>query len=107
SILIESLPDPEIFELSGGGNSCNNTANFSFDLSGSQNGVTYYLYNGNNLVSMQAGTGQALSFGPTSIPGSYHLQAAFTGTSCFVLMNGEAVISSSESPQITTGPMQS
>lgn len=107
SILIENLPDPVIFEFSGGGNSCNNTANFSFELSGSQNGVTYYLYNEGNLVFMQEGTGQALSFGPTSIPGSYHLQAAFTGTSCFVIMNGEAVISSSESPQITTGPMQS
>lgn len=107
SILIETIPFPEIFNFEGGGSSCSNNESFSFSLSGSQVGVTYYLYNNDNLMLIKEGTGQAMLFGQSAIAGNYFIKATFSESDCFVAMNGVASIDILEKPFLTMGAMQS
>lgn len=49
--------------------------NYTIQLSGSDNGVTYKLYRGATLVNSQVGTGGVISFTNNSIAGTYSVEA--------------------------------
>jgi hypothetical protein len=95
---------PEIFDVTGGGNYCAGSNGVVVGLAGSQDGVIYQLHKDGNEVSQQLGTGAAISFGH-QLEGSFSVTAFFPGT-CFILMNGVAIVSVQNPPSAQAGPGQ-
>ena len=92
SITITVNPDPQVFNISGGG-LIPADGNTSIKLDGSENGVTYTLCINNiptNLI--KEGTGEALTFENLTSIGIYTISATFPETNCDQLMNGEIEI---------------
>jgi len=78
---------PAAFAVSGGGGFCQGGSGVSIDLSNSQIGVNYSLYNssGNTGVNFN-GNGAAISFGNYSIPDDYFIIATDLINGCQSLM---------------------
>jgi len=86
-------PSPDLFNVAGGGAYCGGGTGFEITLDGSQSGVDYYLYvDGNDLGLVVPGTGNPLSFGIHSFPGTYTVLAIDTTTGCDSWMTGSADI---------------
>ncbi len=93
SVFVKVYPNPQTFNLTGGGDVCAGSGGMEIQLSGSQQGVTYLLYrNQNQLVTTTEGTGNSFSFGMFSSSGTYTSLAKKTGAGCEQPMNGSAVI---------------
>lgn len=90
------------FEVTGSGSYCQNTGGLPVELSGSEIGVTYTLYNGETPVTPSVpGTGAAISFG-NQLAGTYTVQGNITGSfNGTMAMTGSAVIT--EDPIVTPG----
>ncbi len=83
---------PTVYTVSGGGDYCAGGAGLPVMLSGSQVGVTYYLYNGAALAGTLPGTGGSLNFGNQLVGGSYTVVAVDQTTFCTSNMAGNAAI---------------
>jgi hypothetical protein len=79
---------PTAFAVTGGGGYCSDAAGVAVGLSGSQNNVSYQLYNGATVSgSAVAGNGSAISFG-NKTAGTYSVMATNTITGCMMEMTG-------------------
>ena len=99
---IHIIPKPEIFEMTGGGIYYPGGDPVPVGLSGSQVNIIYKLrkdavYTGINIV----GTGQPISFGAFTEPGSYSVVAKVDGADCIEEMAGNAVITLGGGPPET------
>ena len=83
SAVVNVLPLPAPFTLTGGGIYCAGGSGVHIGLSGSQTGVNYQLYFGTTTFgSPFAGTGSAIDFGLIAIAGTYKVIATNTTTTC-------------------------
>ena len=89
--LLVSIPLPQAFNMTGGGNFCPGSSGIPVGLDGSELGVGYQLKrNGSNIGSPVAGTGNPISFGNQNQVGTYTAEGTnITGTTP---MNGQAVL---------------
>lgn len=107
SVYITVKTTPEIFNLSGGGETCANLSGPSLTLSGSEIDVYYVLKNSDQeILQIKAGTGMPLSFNPIAVSGSYQAQAIHIGTSCAEVMEGNPQIFVHPIPTANTGENQ-
>ncbi|WP_298118827.1 T9SS sorting signal type C domain-containing protein [Flavobacterium sp.] len=98
--------EPIAYNVTGGGAICS-TSTTSVSLSGSQLGINYQLKrDGNNVGSVVAGTGSAISFTNLSTAGTYTVEATNNNGTCNLLlaMTGSAIISVINPATITTQP---
>jgi hypothetical protein len=80
--------------VTGGGNYCTGGTGVSVTLDGSENNVTYQLYQGSTAIgSAQAGTGSMLSLGTYTAAGTYSVLATDVTTTCTNAVTGTANIS--------------
>ena len=86
---ISITSNPEIFNLTGGGNYCTGNSAPAILLSGSQLNVNYQLQlNAGNAGTPLSGTGSTLNFGSQPLSGNYSVVATYIPTSCTATMNG-------------------
>jgi len=90
------------FKVTGSGSYCQNTGGLPVELSGSEVGVTYTLFNGTTpMIPAVQGTGAAISFG-NQLAGTYTVEGNIAGSYNGTLaMSGSAVIT--EDPIVTPG----
>lgn len=90
---------PAVYTLASSASGyCEGGAGVLFNLSGSQSGVTYRLYNGTTPVSgVTTGTGSSINFGLKTLAGSYSVLATNVLNGCTTVMTG--------SPSITVNPL--
>lgn len=94
-------PSPIAYNVTGGGTYCVGESGVAVDLSNSQIGVNYQLYNGAALMgSPVSGTGAAVSFGLQTMAGTYTVVATNTATGCTAPMSGNTFVSISVVPSI-------
>lgn len=104
SVLIEPLPQPAVFEISGGGGFCAGTEIPELMLSGSEAEVVYTLYyNGLETAISLIGTGFELSFEMNLGAGNYQVFATIPGSSCSRQMNGTASLIWNAIPEVFAG----
>jgi len=104
SVLIEPLPQPAAFEVSGGGSFCAGTEIPELLLSGSEAEVVYTLYyNGVETAVNRIGTGFELSFEMNLGAGNYQVFATISGSSCSRQMNGTASLAWNAIPEVFAG----
>jgi hypothetical protein len=95
--LVSACINHTLYTVSGGG--CNSGP---VNLSGSQVGVDYQLYNGVTTVgSVVAGTGSAIAFGTQSSAGVYSVKTIGDATYCATTMTGSAIITTIPTPVIS------
>lgn len=71
-----NCPPPTEYTVTGGGTFCRGELGITVGLTGSQTGVTYYLYvNGQSTGTFQVGTGNPISFGLQREEGVYTVEA--------------------------------
>lgn len=93
SATIFTNPLPLAFVVSGGGAYCSGGAGLVINLSGSEVGVNYQLYNGLVPTGLSiAGTGSPISFPAQTASGSYTVIATNATTTCVSNMTGSATI---------------
>ena len=97
-------PTPTAYDVIGSGEYCAGTPIVNVQLDGSQNGVTYYLYNGSTIVSTVTSTGGPFGFG-TQTAGTYSVLGTYTLTGCSNSMIGVSVITEDAVPGPITGPI--
>jgi len=86
-------PDPEIFQMTGGGVVVPGGPGVPVGLSGSQVNVIYKLYRNSVYTGISVvGTGQPLGFGLMTEPGHYNATGRMDGTDCIVEMSGIAIV---------------
>lgn len=93
------LPNPDKFDLLGGGTFCEGTGGVEVYLEGSENSVKYDLYqDGNAYITNIDGDGDSISFGNITADGTYTAYA--TGDNgCSVRMSGTAVVDMEPLPE--------
>ncbi|PQJ12553.1 hypothetical protein CJD36_002055 [Flavipsychrobacter stenotrophus] len=93
SVTVSIDPLPTVYNTTGGGNYCAGGTGVAINLSNSQTGVNYQLFNGSSPVGAPvAGTGSGISFGLQTAAGTYAVSATNATTSCTSNMNGFPVI---------------
>ena len=91
TVVINALP--VAFTITGGGNYCTGGTGVTVGLSGSTLGILYQLYKGTLPVGPSlAGTGAAISFGPQTAAGVYHVVATNPATTCTNTMSSTVTI---------------
>jgi hypothetical protein len=92
--MVNAIPLPVTYSLTGGGNYCSTGLGLHVGLSGSDAGTQYQLYHSATaLGSTVTGTGSAVDFGLFTGAGSYTVVATNGGTlACNSNMSGTAVI---------------
>ncbi|RYE16150.1 MAG: hypothetical protein EOP51_26335, partial [Sphingobacteriales bacterium] len=94
-------PLPVAFNVTGGGAYCSGGSGAPIGLSGSQNGVSYQLYNGASTVGTPVtGTGSAISFGNQTANGTYTVTASNTSTLCSNSMTGSVMVTINPLPAV-------
>ena len=83
---------PTQYNVTGGGPYCAGGLGVPVGLSGSDTGITYYLYNGSSPFGSLAGTGSSLSYGDMTIGGTYSVLATNNITGCNNNMLDTAVV---------------
>jgi len=82
---------PEIFTVEGGGSYCIGGAGSEITLNGSETGINYELFLGENTTSVTVeGTGEMISFGMQTDTGYYAVQAG--NDFCTIGMSGEVQV---------------
>jgi len=101
SVIIEEIPNPTLFNLSGGGAYCVGGSGPSITLSGSQLNVNYQLKkNGANEGAPLAGTGSAIIWNNLTA-GVYTVEAVSSiPPYCPLMMNGTVNITTSVNPTV-------
>lgn len=107
-IQVREIPSPKVFNITGGGpyynqpgpgTHCEGSDGVAIGLSGSEIGVRYQLkHNGENLNVPIAGTGDPLSFGFVTEPGTYTIEAYTIIGGCPSKMNGSIKVTVLPSP---------
>ncbi|HET7115027.1 MAG TPA: T9SS type A sorting domain-containing protein [Hanamia sp.] len=94
---------PAVFNVSGGGSRCSNGSGVGIFLSGSEIGVNYQLQrDGGPVGSIASGNGsKKLSF-IVSTAGTYTIKATNATTNCTMVMNGSAIVTINQAPQVFT-----
>ena len=97
---------PVAFNVTGTAAFCSGGTGTPVGLSGSQPGFTYQLFRGANaLGTPMPGTGEAISFGNQSTPGTYTVVATNVATpACTAPMTGSAVLTQNPTPDATATP---
>jgi hypothetical protein len=96
-------PQPNQYDVTGGGSYCAGGTGVGVTLSGSQIGVNYRLYRGTLPVgSPVAGTGGTLSFGNQIAAGDYTVIATNATTTCTRSMAGAATVVINNLPVVYT-----
>ncbi len=97
SVAVNALP--ELYTLSSSASGyCAGGNGVTFNLSGSQNGVSYTLYNGTTPSGAAVvGTGSGVSFGLRTPAGAYKVVATSMSNGCTIDMNG--------TPSVTINPL--
>ncbi len=91
TVVINALP--AAYTITGGGNYCAGGTGVNVGLSGSATGVLYQLYVGSITAGTPiAGTGGAISFGPQTTAGIYHIIATNPASGCTNMMSGTITI---------------
>lgn len=86
-------PLPNVHAVTGGGAYCVGGAGMPVDLSTSDVGFDYQLYNGITPVGAPvSGTGSTLSFGSQTAAGTYTVRSTDMTTGCMSVMSGSAII---------------
>ncbi|MEI6683537.1 MAG: PKD domain-containing protein [Bacteroidota bacterium] len=101
-------PLPAAFNVTGGGEYCSGGTGLPVGLSGSQNGISYQLFN--NLLPMGMpviGNGNPVAFGIMTAGGNYTVIATNTVTTCTNAMTGSAQIVINPLPTSNAGVDQS
>ncbi|MDH5603739.1 MAG: gliding motility-associated C-terminal domain-containing protein, partial [Cyclobacteriaceae bacterium] len=94
-------PPPTAFTVTGGGSICEGSGNtVPIGLDGSQSGLNYVLYRGTSTVETVVGTGGALNFSPTDIPGDYSVEVV-RSAGCANVMNGSVSVVIDPSPVLS------
>lgn len=92
-------PQPDQFNVAGGGAACSGSAGVAVTLSGSESGMVYRLYNGATVVGAPvSGTGAAISFGAQSVAGTYSVVGINPATGCIKPMAGNANVQINAQP---------
>jgi len=104
SIFVNSLPG--VFSLQGGGAYCFNYGGKEITLNNSELETSYYLYQDQNMVGEQLGTGHSFSFGTFEEEAIYSAIAISNATNCSSEQNGEIQISINELPIAEAGQNQ-
>jgi hypothetical protein len=102
-----TVPAPGvIYNVTGGGAGCAGESSFPVGLSGSDSGVTYFLYT-NGLPTGQSvnGTGSAITFGPQETTATYTALGSNNTTLNVGWMAGDAAVTVLAAPSITTEPI--
>jgi uncharacterized protein YjdB len=98
-----SCTTPTAFTVSGTGSYCAGGSGVTINLSGSQTGVNYQLYNGAATVgSPVAGTGSGISFGSQTAAATYSATATTATGGCVANMTGSATVSINPAPVAQT-----
>ncbi len=93
SVTVVINPLPVSYTITGGGNYCTGGTGVNVGLSGSVTGVLYQLYVGSIAAGTPvAGTGGAISFGPQTTAGTYHIIATNPATGCTNMMSGTITV---------------
>jgi gliding motility-associated-like protein len=93
------VSEPEIFNVTGGGNYCPGTNGNIVSLSGSEPGVTYVLFFDGTPVDTVVGAGGPINFAPQTGVGNYTITASrFAG--CVSTMYGAVSIGQFPLPQV-------
>ncbi len=106
SALVIVDPLPTVFAVTGGGNYCAGGTGVHVGLSGSNNTISYQLYNTGALSGGPAlGTGLSIDFGLETTTGNYTVVATNTSTGCKSTMAGSqnVGINSLPTPFIVSG----
>ncbi|MBK9256194.1 MAG: cadherin-like domain-containing protein [Saprospiraceae bacterium] len=107
SFTVTVAPPPTAFIVTGGGSRCDVDPGFVINLSNTQTGVNYYLFEGLDIVGAPiAGTGMAINFPAQSDTGNYSVVGIGPG-GCATTMTGTAVIHVSMTPVSNAGTNQS
>ena len=97
---------PSVFNVSGGGIYCASAAGVTITLDGSESGINYDL--STTPVTTLAGTGSALTFGPSAFEtGLYTVTAVDPITTCSIIMNGNANVTVKPAPTAVTATASS
>lgn len=96
--MINVLPLPSVFDVTGGGYYCN--IGVPVGLSGSVVGINYILHLDGSPVDTLAGTGAALNFGALTQLGTYTVVAVNATTGCSTDMDGSAEITGGNLPYV-------
>jgi hypothetical protein len=105
TVTINALP--VVYTVTGGGAYCTGAEGVAVDLSNSQAGIIYRLYNSNGNVATVSGTGSAINFGIQTVDGAYTVNATNPATGCSVNMSGAASVTINATPVITVTPASS
>jgi uncharacterized protein YjdB len=93
TVAVTMLPEPNVFNVAGGGNYCTGGTGVHVTLVGSNVNVNYQLRRGTtNVGAAMAGTGTSLDFGLETIAGNYTVLATDAGNSCAKTMGDTAVV---------------
>ncbi len=104
SSLLNIIPLPTVYTVTGGGSFCPAGSGVHVGLDGSQDGIFYQLYNNiGTLMATQFGTGAAIDFGLQTAPGTYIAVGNSAVTTCPNNMFGTAsvVVDTLGTPVIT------
>ncbi len=86
-------PLPALYSVSGGGTYCPGGSGLHINLSGSDGGTSYQLYNGSSLTGTAIpGSGAAIDFGLQTMTGMYTVAATNTVSGCSSNMAGSTTI---------------
>lgn len=90
---IALLDSPQLFNFSGGGYLCQGVTSLNATLEDSEMGIEYQLrWNENQLIAIQYGTGNPLSFNQLIQEGNYTVVARKPENSCTSVMPGEVSV---------------
>ena len=95
-------PLPIAYLVNGSNSYCAGTSGVDVQLSNSQAGVNYQLYNGSTLISTLTGSGGALDFGNQPF-GTYTVLGTYSVSGCPNNMSGAASITLNPLPAVITG----
>ena len=103
SSLLNIIPLPTVYTVTGGGSFCPAGSGVHVGLDGSQDGIFYQLYNGSVSMGTQFGTGAAIDFGLQTAAGTYMVVGNSAITTCPNNMFGTAgvVVDTLGTPVIT------
>ncbi|MCB2196754.1 MAG: hypothetical protein KQH79_12905 [Bacteroidetes bacterium] len=98
SATVSSYPLPIKYNVTGGGEICEDDPGLTIGLSDSQSGYTYMLLIGSSIKDTKTGTGGSISFDPQNIAGTYTVKA-ISPNGCEEMMTGSASITVLSKPQ--------
>ncbi|MEZ4900328.1 MAG: hypothetical protein R2822_00410 [Spirosomataceae bacterium] len=103
NVTVTAHPQPQKYNVTGGGAYCDGGNGVLVGLSGSETGFNYQLKrDGQSIDNALPGTGMSLNFGNQLIAGSYTVEASSNTTPvCAATMNGSVTVSTKTKPEIS------